>query len=133
MGPAEWHAVCNYRRMQPESQRAKKILESKLVELVNPAGWRDAIAVRASADPTDSTQQIGEREMATRGLSRNASLMRELRAALNRVADGSYGLCVDCEEPIAARRLAAVPWAARCLACQEDAENGEGQYEPLAA
>jgi len=119
--------------MQPNSQLAKEILKSKLLELTNPAGWRDSIAVRASADPADTTQQIAEREMASRGLSRNASLMRELRAALHRVADGSYGLCTDCEEPIAARRLAAVPWAARCLSCQENAENGEGQYEELAA
>ena len=116
--------------MQHDSQRNKQILESKLFELANPAGWRDSIAVRASADPTDTTQQVAEREMASRGLSRNASLMRDLRAALGRVADGTYGLCIDCDEPIAARRLAAVPWAARCLSCQE---NAEGEYEALAA
>ena len=119
--------------MQPHSKIAKQVLESKLVELTNPRGWRDSIAVRATADPTDTTQQVAEREMASRGLSRNASLMRDLRAALTRVADGTYGLCTDCEEPIAARRLAAVPWAARCLSCQESAESGEGHYEELAA
>ena len=119
--------------MQHNSLYAKQILESKLLELTNPAGWRDFIAVRASADPNDATQQIAEREMASRDLSRNASLRREIRAALHRVADGSYGLCTDCEEPIAARRLAAVPWAARCLPCQENAESSGGQYEKLAA
>jgi DnaK suppressor protein len=119
--------------MQHESQRTKQILESKLIQLANPAGWRDSIAVRASADPTDTTQQTTEREMATRELSRNASLIRDLRAALSRVADGTYGLCIDCEEPIAPRRLAAVPWAARCLSCQEIAETGGGEYEALAA
>ena len=128
-----WHAVCSYRRMQPDSQLAKQILESKVLELTSPAGWRDSIAVRAGADPTDATQQIAEREMASRGLSRNASLMRDLRAALNRVADGTYGLCIDCEEPIAARCLAAVPWAARCLSCQESAERCGEEYEELAA
>jgi len=119
--------------MQPNSQITTQLLESKLLELINPAGWRDSIAVRASADPADTTQQIAEREMASRGLSRNASLMRDLRAALNRVEDGTYGLCIDCEEPIAARRLAAVPWAARCLSCQENAESCEAQPEELAA
>ena len=119
--------------MQPNSQLAKQILESKLLELTNPTGWRDSIAVRPSADPADTTQQIAEREMAGRGLTRNASLMRDLRAALHRVADGSYGLCIDCEDPIAPRRLAAVPWAARCLSCQENAEERERQFEKLAA
>ena len=110
----------------------KRVLESKLVQTINPAGWRDSIAVRASADPTDTTQHILNREMASRTLSRNAFLVRDLRSALGRIDDGSYGLCVDCEEPIAPRRLLAVPWAARCLACQESAESGE-QDELLAA
>jgi len=115
--------------MQPNSNLAKQLLESKVLEITNPAGWRDSIAVRASADPTDTTQQIAEREMASRDLNRNASRMRELRAALKRVAEGGYGLCIDCEEPIAPRRLAAVPWAARCLSCQENAESCEAQFD----
>lgn len=86
-----------------------------------------------SADPTDRTQDILEHEMASRGLSRNASLARDLLAALTRVAHGNYGLCVDCDEPIAPRRLAAVPWAARRLSCQENAETCRGRYEELAA
>jgi DnaK suppressor protein len=115
------------------TQIAKQVLESKLSEITSPAGWRDSIAVRASADPIDTTQQIGEREMASRGLSRNASLIRDLRGALNRVAEGTYGVCVDCEEPIAPKRLAAVPWTARCLSCQSDLEAAAVQDERLAA
>jgi len=115
------------------SQLAKQTLESKLLEIGNPAGWRDSIAVRTSADPTDTTQQIGEREMACQSLSRSASLVRHLRAALNRVAEGTYGVCVDCEEPIAPKRLAAVPWTPRCLSCQNAFEVTGVQDERLAA
>jgi hypothetical protein len=71
------------------SRLVRRVLESKLSEIMNPAGWRDSIAVRTSADPTDTTQQIGEREMPGRSLSRSASLVRDLRAALNRFAGGS--------------------------------------------
>lgn len=115
--------------MQPDLKTTKQLLETKLKEITNPAEWRESIAVRASADPTDTTIQIVEREMATRSLTRNASMVRDLRAAMNRVSDGSYGLCIDCEEPIAPRRLAVVPWAARCLSCQEEMESGAGQLE----
>jgi DnaK suppressor protein len=108
--------------MDEDSRRIKRLVEAKLAELTSPAGWRDSIAVRATADPADTTQHAIEREMASRDLSRNASLARDLRAALNRIADGSYGTCVDCEESIHPRRLAAVPWAARCLRCQENLE-----------
>jgi DnaK suppressor protein len=115
------------------SQVAKQALELKLSGIANPEGWRDSIAVCTSADPTDTTQQIGEREIASRSLSRNASLERDLRAALNRVAEGTYGVCVDCEEPIAPKRLTAVPWTARCLSCQTDLEASAVQGERLAA
>src|SRR5689334_18040588 len=49
--------------MQSDLLVTKHRLESKLKELTNPAEWRDAIAVRTSADPTDTTIQVVEREM----------------------------------------------------------------------
>jgi DnaK suppressor protein len=42
-----------------------------------------------------------------------------VEAALARLDSGEYGICVECERPIAAKRLAAVPWASHCVACQE--------------
>jgi DnaK suppressor protein len=39
-------------------------------------------------------------------------------AALSRIDDGTYGDCLDCRRPIAADRLDALPWAARCIDCQ---------------
>jgi len=36
---------------------------------------------------------------------------------------GTFGICLDCEEEINPKRLAAVPWAARCVACQERADR----------
>jgi hypothetical protein len=89
-----WHDSCQAAWVgegNMHSQLAKPVLESKLPEITSPAGWPDSIAVRASADPTDTTQQIGEREMASRSLSRNASLVRDLRAALKRVTENTYG------------------------------------------
>lgn len=47
-----------------------------------------------------------------------------VRAALQRVADGTYGLCLDCGEPIDARRLEALPASAHCVTCQELREQG---------
>jgi DnaK suppressor protein len=44
-------------------------------------------------------------------------------AALKRVADGSYGLCVQCGASIPAARLHANPIALRCISCQTDEER----------
>jgi DnaK suppressor protein len=82
------------------------------------------LAVGPSGDVADTAQQAIQREMAGRDLNRNSQLTHMLREALERIADGSYGACAHCAEPIAPRRLAAVPWAPLCLACQEEAERG---------
>ncbi|HZX53930.1 MAG TPA: TraR/DksA C4-type zinc finger protein [Ilumatobacteraceae bacterium] len=40
-----------------------------------------------------------------------------VEAALQRVAEGTYGVCEVCHRPIAGERLEAIPWAATCVAC----------------
>jgi len=51
--------------------------------------------------------------------SRHFEEWRAVGRALDRIARGEYGTCVDCSEPIAAARLQAAPSAERCVACQE--------------
>ena len=43
--------------------------------------------------------------------------------ALNRIAKGEYGICLDCGTPISERRLETFPYAARCIICQEALEK----------
>lgn len=63
------------------------------------------------------------------GLVRDAELERDLHearridAALLRLAEGSYGICVDCGSEIAPARLAAEPASARCLSCESRVEQ----------
>ena len=44
--------------------------------------------------------------------------------ALLRIEDNEYGVCQNCEKEINSKRLAAIPWARYCLACQELLEQG---------
>ncbi len=55
-------------------------------------------------------------------VERDMAELREVRLALHRIADGSYGVCESCGEEIAVERLLAEPEAARCIACQEQSE-----------
>ncbi len=43
--------------------------------------------------------------------------------ALARIGRSEYGVCIDCNEPIAEKRLEIFPYAARCIVCQEAAEQ----------
>jgi DnaK suppressor protein len=45
--------------------------------------------------------------------------LKLIDAALNRMGSENYGVCLDCGDPISRRRLEAIPWAIRCIACQE--------------
>ncbi len=45
--------------------------------------------------------------------------LRQVEEAIARVRDGTYGRCTECGEAIPERRLAALPWAERCVGCAE--------------
>jgi DnaK suppressor protein len=44
--------------------------------------------------------------------------------ALSRIDDHRFGFCVVCEDEMDKKRLEAVPWALRCISCQEKQEQG---------
>jgi DnaK suppressor protein len=101
----------------------KEILERKEAELVQVLRNRDGIAIEKSADQMDEIQYASERDLAIRSVDRESNLLRQVRAALRRIHDGSFGTCMECEWAISSKRLAAVPWASRCIQCQDAADR----------
>ena len=101
----------------------KTILETKQEELEHLVRNRDAITIEKSADALDEVQHASERELAIRNLDRESNLLRNVRSALRRIDDGSFGICMHCEEEISPKRVAAVPWAPFCIQCQEQADR----------
>lgn len=108
-----------------ELNKFKQILEAKKAELSDVLKRRDEIAIEKSPDAIDEVTRAAEREFAIRNLDRESHLMRNVRAALRRIDDGSFGVCAHCEEDISPKRLAAVPWAPFCIRCQEAADRNE--------
>ena len=106
-----------------ELEKFKAILEAKKAESAASLRNRDEIAIEKAADAIDEVQLAGERELAIRNLDRESILLRNVRAALARIADGSFGTCLHCEEDISPKRLNAVPWAPFCIRCQEAADR----------
>jgi DnaK suppressor protein len=110
---------------QTELEKYKAILEAKQAELSAGLRNRDDIAIEKTPDALDEVQLAGERELAIRTLDRESVMLRNVRGALARIADGSYGICMHCEEEIKPKRLDAVPWAKYCIRCQEAADRQE--------
>jgi DnaK suppressor protein len=110
-------------------EKYKAMLEAKRNELSAGLRNREDIAIEKTPDALDEVQLAGERELAIRNLDRESNLLRNVKGALMRVADGSYGICLHCEEEIKPKRLDAVPWAKFCIRCQEAADRHEFEIE----
>lgn len=79
--------------------------------------------IQQAPDTFDEVQLSAERDLSITLLNHETVLLQKLESALRRIEDGSYGICIQCEEGINPKRLAAVPWAERCVSCQEAAER----------
>ena len=112
-----------------ELEKYKAVLEAKRDELSAGLRNREDIAIEKTPDALDEVQLAGERELAIRTLDRESNLLRSVKGALARVADGSYGVCMHCEEDIKVKRLDAVPWTKYCIRCQEAADRHEFETE----
>jgi DnaK suppressor protein len=77
----------------------------------------------------DSAEESVADNLADLGIAQLNSAVRELsdvESAKRRIADATYGLCIDCGAPVASARLQAYPTAKRCIACQTRHEDRRG-------
>ncbi|MBI4388533.1 MAG: TraR/DksA C4-type zinc finger protein [Candidatus Omnitrophica bacterium] len=55
--------------------------------------------------------------------SNEQKFLNEIDEAIKRIDEGVFGICEECEKPIAVKRLKAVPYARYCIKCQEGIEK----------
>jgi DnaK suppressor protein len=102
-------------------------LRSSLIERMRAGrggtrGRADAAAEARAIESDDQARAAEERDLAIALEERESAELVAIDRALQRVADGSYGLCLQCGQPIPAARLHAQPTAERCVACQAMSE-----------
>ena len=108
---------------ETEMNRFRAVLTAKVAELERVTRHRDAILVERSADQLEEIQAASQRSLAVCNIDREFNQLREARAALRRIQEGSFGTCQRCDEDIHPKRLAAVPWATFCIRCQETVDD----------
>jgi DnaK suppressor protein len=113
-----------------EVDRFRAVLTARVAELERVTRHRDGIEVERSADQLEETQMAAQRTLAVCNLDRDFSQLRDARAALRRIEQGSFGTCLECDEDIHPKRLAAVPWATFCIRCQEAADRNVKEMGP---
>lgn len=83
-----------------------------------------ALDIVFSRDSADQSIASLSRESLFEQISKCRVLMQEIEAALRRIREGTYGICVACGDEIQSGRLEALPWTQHCLRCQEAIERG---------
>ncbi|HEX7407897.1 MAG TPA: RNA polymerase-binding protein DksA [Candidatus Binatia bacterium] len=82
-------------------------------------------------DPTDRASLESNRNAMLRIRDRERKLIAKIDEALQRISDGSYGLCEACSGPIGLDRLRARPVTTRCIDCKSDQEAQERRLRGL--
>jgi RNA polymerase-binding transcription factor len=119
---------------KPKLTHYRKILEKKAEEVRSSMSAQKAAQVVSRLDvPSDEGDLSQQHHEEWIFLNRNTidmKLLREIGDALRRMDHDHYGVCLECDEPISAKRLEAVPWARYCVTCQENiaARIADGEY-----
>lgn len=117
---------------QKELKRFRKILEDSKRAVV--ASARRTLAEEATFDTDDLPDEIDlasseyTQSMVFRLRDREKFLLAKIDKALERIDDGSFGVCEQCEEEISVKRLEARPVTTLCIRCKEEQEREEKSY-----
>jgi DnaK suppressor protein len=77
-----------------------------------------------SQDPADQASNSYTKELLFSQSTNERQILKLIDEALERIAEGEYGECVNCGQEIPPKRLEAIPWARYCIRCQELQEKG---------
>jgi DnaK suppressor protein len=75
-------------------------------------------------DPADKASNAYTKELLFSQSTNDRFILKLIEEALERIEDGEYGYCVNCNKEIQPKRLEAVPWARHCITCQDLQERG---------
>jgi DnaK suppressor protein len=124
------------RKQEPaaESPQAYRLqLLARREEVLSGLGTRIDTLAQMGRVAEDDQAQISHDEFISLQVNRlDYGQLRLVDEALDRLSSGEYGVCLVCDEPIAVKRLRALPWARHCVRCEESlGAEQEGMVECL--
>jgi DnaK suppressor protein len=115
-----------------ETRRFRRILEShreEALRLLDRSGEEArSLVADCPQDSTDSSITSLSKEALFQQSNLRRLLVRMIDLALERVKEGTFGVCVGCGDDVQPKRLDALPWTQYCLRCQELIEQ-EGEFK----
>ena len=106
----------------------KELLTQQLEELLHQAD--DTVSGMTAQkenfpDPTDRASLEADRNFMLRIRDREAKLIKKIKSALERIDNGTFGICDSCGEEISVKRLKARPVTTQCIDCKTKQEAQE--------
>ena len=107
----------------------KGLLERRLHDLVEEAGKTCSDMRQENdgdfPDPTDRASLESDRNFLLRIKDRERKLIQKVKEALDRIDNGTFGICESCGKPISEKRLMARPVTTLCIECKTEREDQE--------
>lgn len=107
--------------IEPDKTRAKLRALRAALEEESAASAQSRVPValdQQSVGRLSRMDAMAVQNMAAAAERARQAMMVKIDAALRRLDDSDYGYCMECDEPIAPKRLEADPTASLCIACQ---------------
>lgn len=106
----------------------RKLLTRRLKELLMEAEKTKNMVKATEESPPDPMDQAfdqSERDFLLRLRDRESKLMAKIKEALEKIDNGTFGICEECGEEISSKRLRARPMATLCIDCKHEQETLE--------
>jgi len=111
-----------------ELEKYRRLLEEKKsslsVELAKARDAEEETTEESTQDIADKAVSSYTREFLYSLSDGDRTTLLQIDEALDRIGEGTYGLCANCSAPMAEKRLMAVPWTPYCIDCKELSEKG---------
>ena len=108
-------------RFEDKLRNQQSLLERNMVSAVREGRESSTDDLQ---DAADHAVQSYQKELLFLQGTQGHSQLSQVRSALDRLQEGTFGECLVCGNAIGEKRLEAVPWTPHCIACQEKIENG---------
>lgn len=116
---------------EEQLQHFKNILNNRLNSILNEAiKTVDTMTKDGETfpDPTDRAALESDRNFELRIRDRERKLIPKIKEALERIENGTYGICISCGEKISEKRLESRPETSMCIACKTKEEELEKKH-----
>ena len=111
-----------------ELEKYRRLLEEKKnslsAELAKARDAEEETTEESTQDIADKAVSSYTREFLYSLSDSDRTTLLQIDQALDRIEEGTYGMCDNCSAPMLEKRLLAVPWTPFCIDCQELAEKG---------